>query len=148
MNIRESITAQMKKAMMDKDSVKLGTLRSIKAKISEAETAKGASELGDEGIIKLIGTLAKQRRQSVDAFEQGGREDLAQSERQELAILESFLPKQLSEDEVREVISGIIEKTGASSMGDMGNVMKEFNSEYAGQADGKTVSTIVREILF
>ena len=148
MNLEEKIMEQLKTAMKAKDEAALRTLRSIKAAIIIVKTAEGATgEITEAEEVKLLQKLVKQRRDSLDIFTQQNRTELAQKEQEEIAIIETFLPKQLSEEEVTAVIKNIIAETGASSATDMGKVMGAANKQLAGKADGKTISTIVKSLL-
>ena len=131
--------------MKAKDTVALESLRAIKSALLLAQTEKGAgSEMSDAEEIKLIQKLVKQRKDSAVIFKEQGREDLAEPELAQVAVIEKFLPAQLSEDEIEKVVVQIIESTGASGMKDMGKVMGMVSKQLAGQADGKTISGIVR----
>ena len=138
----------MKDAMKSKDEKTLRGLRAIKAAIILAKTAEGAGGKLTEGDeVKLLQKLIKQRKDSLEIYQQQNRQDLAQKELEEIAVIEQFLPKQLSADELKTIIAGIIKETGASSPADMGKVMGAANKQLAGQADGKTISTVVKELL-
>ena len=139
---------EMKNAMKSKDSVALESLRAIKSALLLIQTEKGASGTVSEGDeLKLLQKLVKQRKDSADIFQQQGRADLAEPELQQAAIIEKFLPKQLGTDEIEAVVIRVIEQTGAEGMKDMGKVMGLVTKELAGQADGKTISGIVRSKL-
>lgn len=148
MNLEEKVMIDLKAAMLAKDEKSLRSLRAIKAALINAKTAEGFSgEIKEEDEIKLLQKLVKQRKDSLEIFEKQNREDLASKEREEIEVIEKFLPKQMSEDELRGFIGKIVEKSGASSPADMGKVMGLANKELAGKADGKTIATIVKEIL-
>lgn len=148
MALEENIMAQMKDAMKSKDEKALRSLRAIKAAILLAKTSEGAGgSLKEEDEVKLLQKLIKQRKDSLEIFQQQNRTDLAQKEQEEITVIEQFLPKQLSAEELREVISKIIAETGASSPADMGKVMGAATKQLAGKADGKSISTIVKELL-
>ena len=148
MPLEEKIMAQMKDAMKSKDEKALRSLRAIKAAILLAKTSEGAGgELKSEDEIKLLQKLVKQRKDSLEIFEQQNREDLARKEREEIEVIEQFLPKQMGADELKAVIAKIIADTGASSPADMGKVMGVASKQLAGQADGKTISGVVKELL-
>lgn len=135
----------MKVAMKEKNTVALQSLRAVKSAILLAQSETAAKkELSEEDEVKLLQKLVKQRKDSAAIYKTQGREDLAAPELEESAIIEQFLPAQLSEKEVAAVVDAIIAKTGASSMKDMGQVMGLANKEVAGRADGKTISTIVK----
>ncbi|MCF8363319.1 MAG: GatB/YqeY domain-containing protein [Prolixibacteraceae bacterium] len=126
----------------------LEALRSIKKVMLEAKSAAGASsEISDTDAIKIITKLAKQGSDSADIYKQQGRDDLAQAELDQVAVFEEFLPEMMSEEEIEEAVKAIIEKTGASSMKDMGKVMGVATKELAGKADGKVISEKVRSLL-
>ena len=148
MNLEEKVMIDLKAAMLAKDEKSLRSLRAIKAALINAKTAEGFSgEIKEQDEIKLLQKLVKQRKDSLEIFEKQNREDLASKEREEIEVIEKFLPKQMSEDELRGFIGKIVEKSGASSPADMGKVMGLANKELAGKADGKTIATIVKEIL-
>ncbi len=140
--------AEMKDAMKSKNEAALRGLRAIKAAIILAKTAEGAKEqLTEEDEVKLLQKLVKQRRDSLEIFQQQARTDLATKEQEEISVIEKFLPKQLSAEELRAEISAIISETGASSPADMGKVMGAASKKLAGRADGKTISATVKELL-
>lgn len=148
MSLEQKIMEQMKAAMKSKDEAALRTLRAIKAEILKEKTAAGAKdEITEADEQKLLQRMAKQRRDSLQIFEQQNREDLAAKEREELGILEQFLPRQLSEAELRSALQQLIAETGASSPADMGKVMGAATKKLAGQADGKAISAAVKELL-
>lgn len=140
--------AELKTAMLAKDEAALRSLRAVKAAILLAKTSEGGSgELKEEDEVKLLQKLVKQRKDSLEIFQQQGRNDLAQKEQEEIAVIEKFLPKQLSANELKEIISKIIADTGASSLADMGKVMGAATKQLSGKADGKAISAIVKELL-
>jgi len=140
--------SEMKDAMKAKDEAGLRGLRAIKAEIIKAKTDPGAGgKITEEGELKLLQKLVKQRRDSLDIFVQQHREDLAQKEREEITIIEKFLPQQLSEEEIRTAVQQIISGMGAVSPADMGKIMGAANKQLAGKADGKTIATVVKELL-
>ena len=148
MPLKAQIEKDIKQAMLSKDQDTLRALRSIKSQILLAETEKGASgDLSEEAEMKLLTKAAKQRRESMELFEKQNREDLAAKERSELEVIERYLPKPLSEDELRTEIERIIQAEGASGMQDMGRVMGQASQQLAGRADGKTISTVVKQLL-
>ena len=148
MALEEKIMAQMKDAMKSKDEKALRSLRAIKAAILLAKTSEGAGgELKEDDEIKLLQKLVKQRKDSLDIYQQQNRTDLAQKEQEEIEIIEKFLPKQLSADELKSEVAAIISEVGASSAADMGKVMGVATKKLAGKADGKTISTLVKELL-
>jgi uncharacterized protein YqeY len=148
MSLEQKVMAEMKPAMLAKDEKALRGLRAIKAAIILAKTAEGAGGVvKEEDEIKLLQKLVKQRKDSLDIFRQQGREDLAQKEQDEIEVIEKFLPKQLSADELKTAVQQIITETGASSPADMGKVMGAATKAFAGKADGKTISALVKELL-
>jgi len=148
MALEQQIMTELKAAMLAKDEAALRSLRAIKAAILLAKTSEGAAgELSADGEIKLLQKMVKQRKDSLEIFTQQGREDLAQKEREEIAVIEKFLPQQMDPAEVRAVLVQLVAKTGASTPADMGKVMGLANKELAGKAEGKLISTIVREYL-
>ncbi len=148
MSLEAKIMESLKTAMKAKDEVALRTLRAIKAAIIIEKTAEGASgEVDETTEIKMLQKMAKQRKDSLQIFEQQQREDLASKEREELAIIEQFLPAQMSEEEIKQALQQIINTVGASSMADLGKVMGIASKELAGKADGKLIATLVKELL-
>ena len=147
MSLQEQVTQQLKTAMKAKDSVALDSLRAIKSAILLTQTQVGAKELSSDDEIKLVQKLVKQRKDSASIFRQQGREDLAEPEEAQIKIIEQFLPEQLDEAAITEIINGIISQTQASGMKDMGKVMGIASKQMAGKADGKTISSIVRQKL-
>jgi len=148
MNLEEKIMGEMKDAMRAKNESVLRSLRAIKAEIIKAKTEPGAGGVIDEATEqKFLQKMMKQRRDSLEIFEKQGRADLAAKEKEEMAVIEKFLPKQLDEAAIKEVVAKIIAETGASSPADMGKVMGAASKALAGQADGKTISAIVKELL-
>ena len=140
--------ADLKDAMKAKDEGALRGLRAIKAGIILAKTAEGASgELKEADEVKLLQKLVKSRKDSLEIFQQQNREDLAKKELEEIAVIEKFLPKQLSEAELKEKLTAIITETGASSPADMGKVMGAASKQLAGLAEGKAISAAVKELL-
>ncbi|MBD0335895.1 MAG: GatB/YqeY domain-containing protein [Cyanobacteria bacterium Co-bin13] len=147
MSLKDQISEDIKAAMKAKDKVRLETVRSIKKVILEKETSvrpSGQDALTEEQEIEVLTQLAKQRRDSIEQYQQAGRADLVETETQELAILEEYLPAQLSDEEVEAVIDGLIAKVGASSPKDMGKVMGPAMKELKGKADGAKVQALVK----
>ncbi|MGB5461243.1 MAG: GatB/YqeY domain-containing protein [Eudoraea sp.] len=145
MSLQNQVMEEIKAAMKAKDTIALESLRAIKSALLLVQTEKGAGdEMSDADEIKLIQKLVKQRKDSAAIFKEQGREDLAEPELAQVAVIEKFLPAQLSVDEVEKIVIQIIETTGASGMKDMGKVMGMVSKQLAGQADGKTISGIVR----
>jgi uncharacterized protein YqeY len=148
MALEQEIMTRLKAAMLAKDEAALRSLRAIKAAILLAKTAEGAAaEMTAEDEIKLLQKMVKQRKDSLEIFQQQQRPELAQKEQEEIAVIEQFLPKQLSEEEVRSIVADIIARTGASSPADMGKVMGVATKELAGKAEGKMVASLVKELL-
>ena len=147
MGLQQDIMEQMKTAMKAKDSLTLESLRAIKSSLLLASTESGAGELSEADEIKLVQKLVKQRKDSAAIFAQQGRDDLAAPELAQAEVISKFLPEQLSEAEIEKVVVATIAATGASGMKDMGKVMGMVSKELAGQADGKTISTIVKSKL-
>ncbi len=148
MSLETQVMADMKDAMKAKDEAALRGLRAIKAEIIKAKTEPGANgQINEEGELKLIQRLIKQRKDSLEIFTQQNRTDLAQKEQEELDIIEKFMPKQLSADELKAELQKIITETGASSPADMGKVMGAATKQLAGKVDGKTISATVKELL-
>jgi len=148
MNLEQKIMAELKTAMLAKDEKALRSLRAIKAAILLAKTSEGAGgDLKEEDEVKLLQKLVKQRKDSLEIFQQQNRTDLAQKEQEEIEIIEKFLPKQLSSEELKAIITTIIAETGASSPADMGKVMGAATKQLAGKADGKAISAVVKELL-
>lgn len=148
MALEEQIMAEMKDAMRAKNEAVLRSLRAIKAEIIKAKTDPGAGGVIDEATEqKFLQKMMKQRRDSLEIFEKQGRTDLAVKEKQEMAVIERFLPKQMNEAEIRDAVAKIIADTGAASPADMGKVMGVASKQLAGLTDGKTISTIVKELL-
>ena len=147
MALEQQIQKDIMEAMKAHNTVRTNAVRAIKSEILLAKTSGAGAEITDGDVIKLIQKLIKQRKESAAMYAQGGRQNLADNELAEAAEMEGYLPKQLSEAEVEEIVKGIIAETGASSMADMGKVMGLATKELAGQADGRTVSTIVKKLL-
>lgn len=148
MALEQQIMAEMKDAMKAKNEAVLRSLRAIKAEIIKAKTDPGAGgEIDEATEQKFLQKMMKQRRDSFEIFTQQGRTDLAAKEKEEMDVIEKFLPKQLSTEDIKEVVASIIIQTGASSPADMGKVMGIASKQLAGQADGKTISNIVKEML-
>ena len=148
MGLQQQVMEELKAAMKAKDKVALESLRAIKSAILLAQTENGAQgELSEAEGIKLVQKLVKQRKDSAAIYLEQGREDLAAPELAQVEVIEKFLPKQLSEEEVEKVVLRVIETTGSSGMKDMGKVMGIVGQELAGQADGKAISEIVKRKL-
>jgi uncharacterized protein len=146
MTLKEQLNDAMKRAMKAHDSLRLSAVRMIRSAIQNREIGQKC-ELDDQGVREVISTLVKQRRDSIRLFLEGNRADLVEKEEAELAILIDFLPAQLDAAAISELVAGVIRETGATSIKDMGRVMKLLTSMTAGRADGKAVSDIVRQQL-
>ena len=148
MALTKRIDDALKRAMKDKDKLRLGTLRLINAVIKDQAIARRGEgkdpEMSDEDILALLGKMTKQRQESLRAYEEGGRIDLAEREKSEIGIIAEFLPRQLNAEEVDDAISAAIEATGAASIRDMGKVMGQLKSSYTGQMDFGAVGPMVR----
>ena len=141
------INQLIKEAMLAKDSVRLSSLRAIKSAFLVAQTEKGAGDLDFAAKQKIIHKQVKQRKDAAAIYLEQNRQDLADDEMAQVAVLEEFLPEQLSEDKIREVVTTVIAQVGASSMADMGKVMGVVNQQLAGKADGKLIAQIVKSLL-
>lgn len=147
MSLTEKINEGLKTAMKSKDEAALRALRAIKSALLLAKTSGGSGEIAEEEEMKMLQKLAKQRRESIDIFKKQNRNDLAEAEEQELSIIEGFLPKQMSEEEVRSVIQKIIKENNLSGASNIGKLMPLAMKELGGKADGKTISAIAKELL-
>lgn len=148
MSLEQKIMSDLKAAMLAKDEAALRSLRAIKAALLLAKTAEGAKEqLTEEDEIKLLQKLVKSRKDSLEIYQQQNRPELAKKEEEEIAVIEKFLPQQLSPEEIKAALSAIITSVGASSPADMGKVMGVASKQLAGKADGKTISALVKELL-
>lgn len=148
MSLQQQVMEQLKTAMKAKDKVALESLRAIKSALLLAKTETGSTaEMTEEDEVKLLQKLVKQRKDSAAIFREQGRDDLADPELAQVAVIEQFLPAQLSGDDIEKVVVQTIDATGASGMQDMGKVMGIVSKKLAGQADGKTISTIVKRKL-
>ncbi len=148
MALEEQVMAEMKEAMKAKNEGVLRSLRAIKAEIIKAKTEPGAGgEIDEATEQKFLQKMMKQRRDSLEIFEKQGRADLASKEKEEMEVIQKFLPKQMDEVEIKAAVAKIIAESGAASPADMGKVMGAASKQLAGLADGKTISTIVKELL-
>lgn len=144
----DQVSNDIKEAMKARDKVRLETLRNIKKVFIEAKTAPGANDtLEDADALKILAKLAKQGKESAETFKQQNREDLAEDELAQVRVIEEYLPKPLSEEEIEAVVKEIIAQTGASSIKEMGKVMGIASKQMAGKADGKIISSIVKKLL-
>ena len=147
MDIYDTVNVELKKAMRARDKARVAGLRNIRAAFIEAQKADGSDTVDDETCLTLLRRLAKQRRESIDAYEKGGRDDLAASEQAELAVIEAFLPQLADEATTREWVKAAIEATGATSARDLGKVMGELMKAHKGEIDGKRANVIARELI-
>jgi len=148
MSLQDQIMDALKTAMKAKDSVALASLRAVKSAILLAQTESGAKEaLTEDQELKILQKLVKQRKDSAALFLEQNREDLANPELAQAEIIAQFLPEQMSEEDIKQVVMTLISQTGASGMKDMGKVMGMASKQLAGKADGKTISTIVKSLL-
>ena len=148
MTLEEKVMSELKTAMLAKNEVALRSLRAIKSAILNAKTSEGFSgEIKEEEEIKILQKLVKQRKDSLEIYETQNRPELAAKEKEEIEIIETFLPVQMGEEELKGVIQKIISDSGATSAADMGKVMGAANKQLAGKADGKTIATIVKSLL-
>lgn len=147
MSLEQVVSSSIKEAMKAKDKATLRGLRAIKSAILLAKTDGSGDDLNAEKEIKLLQKLVKQRKDSLNIFVEQGREDLAVKEREEISTIEKFLPEQMGEEELKGILQGIIDQTGASSIKDMGKVMGMASKQLAGKADGKTISALVKQLL-
>lgn len=146
MDLKQRIEEDLKTAVRSKDSLRTSCLRMVKAAIKNKEI-EVRGELKEEKLLPLLATLAKQRRESIEQFRKGGREDLAQKEEAELQLIESYLPKALSEAEITKIIDAAVTESGAKGPSDMGKVMKVLMPKVAGRAEGQIVSQLVKKRL-
>lgn len=147
MSLEQKINDAIKVAMKAKDRDKLTALRAIKSEVMLANTSKGASEMTEDAEIKMLQKLVKQRKDSAAIYKEQNREDLAEEDLKQIEYIQEFLPAQLSEEEVKAVVMGIIAEIGAESMKDMGKVMGLASAKLAGQAEGKLISQLVKSAL-
>lgn len=148
MSLEQNIMAEMKDAMKSKNEAVLRGLRAIKAEIIKAKTEPGANgQISEDTELKMLQKMVKQRKDSLEIFQKQNRPELAQKEQEEIDVIEKFLPKQMSEAELKDALAKIIEEVGASSPADMGKVMGTATKQLAGKADGKAISAAVKELL-
>lgn len=147
MTTNEKLSAEIKAAMIAKDTVRLGTLRLLKSAVGYVQIEKKVETLSDADFLAVVQREAKKRKDSITQYEQGGRPELAAGEKAELAVLETFLPKALSAEELEALVRAAIQETGATSKAQMGLVMKAAQAKAAGRADGKAISTLVNSLL-
>lgn len=148
MNLFDQISNDIKSAMLAKDKVRLEALRGIKKEFLEAKTAKGADgELTDDMAMKILAKMVKQRKESAQIYTEQNRPDLAEPELAEAAVIETYLPKQMNEEELTEALKAIIAQVGATTPQEMGKVMGVATKQLAGRADGRAISAKVKELL-
>ena len=148
MSLEQNIMAEMKEAMKSKNEAVLRGLRAIKAEIIKAKTEPGANgQISEDTELKMLQKMVKQRKDSLEIFQKQNRPELAQKEQEEIDVIEKFLPKQMSEAELKDALAKIIEEVGASSPADMGKVMGAATKQLAGKADGKAISAAVKVLL-
>ena len=148
MSLEQKVMDDLKTAMLAKDEKALRSLRAIKAALINLKTSEGfGGTIKEEDEIKLLQKLVKQRKESFEIYEKQNRSDLAEKEREEINVIEKFLPTQMNEEEIKKVVASAIKDTGATSPSDMGKVMGAVNKQLAGKADGKTIAAIVKEML-
>jgi uncharacterized protein len=145
--IREKILADIKSAMVSKDTVKLNTLRFLNAQIKNKEIDSRPTPITADDIMAVLKKLVKQRKESIEQFSAAGRMDLADGEAAELKVLETYLPAQMTKEQIEALVIEVIAQTGATSIKDMGKVMKEMQTRTAGSADGKLVSEVIKSKL-
>ena len=143
----EKLSSDIKAAMLAKDSERLGALRMLKSAVGYAQIERKSDTLSDADFIAVVQKEVKKRRDSVEQFEKGARQDLADKEKREIAVLETFLPQPLSPEELDALVKSVIQETGAKSKKDMGPVVKAVQARAAGRADGKTISGLVGKLL-
>lgn len=147
MSLTDEINNDIKTAMKAKDKPSLEALRAIKAALLLAATDKGAGESSEAAEVKMLQKMVKQRKDAAQIFKDQGRDDLAETELAQVAIIEKYLPAQLTEEEVQAIVNEVVAQTGASSMADMGKVMGMVNQKVSGQAEGKLVASLVKKAL-
>lgn len=147
MSLEKQINDGIKAAMLAKEKVRLAALRAVKSEILLAKTADGSDTIADGAVLKIIGKLIKQRKESAAVYTQNNRPELAENELAEAAQLEVFMPRQLSAEELETALKAIIEQVGAKAPSDMGKVMGVATKQLAGQADGRTISETVKKLL-
>jgi uncharacterized protein YqeY len=147
MSLQEKITTDLKAAMLAKDVQKLNAIRAIKSAILLAQTSGSGTEISEAEELAILQKLAKQRIESIEIYEKQSREDLASEEKIQLAVIQAYLPAQLSDEELNSEIEAIIKSTNATGIKDMGKVMGKANQKLAGKADGKRISAIVKQRL-
>ena len=147
MSLKDQITNDMKQAMKDKDPDKVSTLRLVNESIKNKEIEARPNALTEQDVLGVLKKLTKQRQDSIEQFQKAGRDDLVQKEQRELEIIETYLPKQMGEDQVKSIVEQVIKETGATSVKDMGKVMQAVIAKTQGTADNKLVSQFVKSML-
>jgi uncharacterized protein YqeY len=147
MSLQERISQEIKAAMLAKDADRLSALRMLKSAVGYAQIERKTDNLPDADVMAIVQKEVKKRRDSVEQFEKGGRPELAAKEKQEITVLETFLPKPLSPEELEQLVRAVIQETGAATKKDMGPVIKAVQAKAAGRADGKTISALVGKLL-
>lgn len=147
MTLKEQLAEDMKAAMKAHEKEKLATIRMIRSAVRQAEIDGGHTELDDEGVVAILAKELKQRKDSVEEFQKGGRQDLVEKTQAEIDVLMKYMPEQLGEEEIRALVKEAIEKTGASTPKDMGKVMGALMPKVKGRADGKLVNSLVKKLL-
>src|SRR5436190_13762644 len=147
MNAQDRLSQEIKAAMLAKDADRLSTLRLLKSAVGYAQVERKTDALADADFIALVQKEVKKRRDAIEQYEKGGRPELAEKEKQEIPVLETFLPKPLSADELEQLVKATIQETGATSKKEMGAVIKAVQAKAAGRADGKTISALVGKLL-
>jgi len=145
--LEKNIADTLNQSLKNGEKTRVSVLRMLRSEIANKKIEDGVKELNDEKIVVIVQKMARQHKESIEKFREGGRDDLVKKETEELAVLEEYLPEQLSEEELSRMIAESITRTGASSPGDMGRVMSDVMSRVQGRADGKTVNRIVIEKL-
>lgn len=147
MGLQERLSAEIKSAMLAKDADRLSTLRLLKSAVGYAQIERKTEALSDAEFVSVVQKEVKKRRDSIEQFEKGGRPELAEKERKEIAVLETFLPKPLAPEELEQLVKATIQELGAAGKKDMGPVIKAVQAKAAGRADGKTISTVAGKLL-
>lgn len=147
MSLREKITADIKSAMVSKDTTKLNTLRFLQSAIKNKEIDSRPTPITEDDVMAVIKKMIKQRKESIEQFQNAGRTDLATQETAELKVMEVYLPAQMTKEQIEKLVSEVIAATGAKTVKDMGTVMKESIARAAGQADSKTISEVIKSKL-
>jgi len=147
MSLQERLSQEMKSAMLAKDADRLSTLRLLKSVIGYVQIERKTENLSDADFVSVVQKEVKKRRDAIEQYEKGGRPELAEKEKKEIPVLEAFLPKALSPEELEQLIKSTIQETGATSKKDMGPVIKAVQAKAAGRADGKTISGLVGKLL-